>query len=193
MTRTGRPRGATSRKTTHQQGAWTWDGDRLASKIQQGPEEACWRWLGSRGPQGNLFGAYKRKASSEYQPQMTQANRLIYMQFKDKDCEDVSIRMRCGNKFCCNWNHFSAITPNYKQGITKEDIVIYKFSIDDEHFMAMPKTQQETIRNLAREYSQDNGIDWDWQLRWMKIKEEDLMLAELKYPGVLAQFARSTC
>lgn len=188
MARTGRPLGTQHRKTTHQHQGWTWDGDNLLSKIKQAGDLDCWTWLGSRGPQGNLFGAYLND-----QPRITQANRLIYTQFKGRDFTDVSIRMRCGNRYCCNPNHFNTLEPNYRNGQKKPPRPVYKFSLDDERFMSMTTAQQEEIRNLAREFSQDNGVDWEWRLRWMKIVEEDLVLAELKYPGVLAQFARSRC
>jgi hypothetical protein len=188
MAKHGRPLGSHHRKITQRWGAWSWDGDRLLTKIQQGPEALCWSWLGARGPQGNLFGAYKNNNQ-----QMTQANRLIYQQLKNKNCEDVQISMRCGNKWCCNINHMTAAQPNYKTGQSKVDFNIYKFTIDDDKFQSLTPEQQQAIRSLARDYSQDNGLDWEWALRWMKITEEDLVLAELKYPGILASFARSTC
>lgn len=96
----GRPRN-TPIKTTEQQGPWAWNGDKLMEKMQPGAPDECWTWLGSSGPHGLLFGARKNG-----RPQMTQANRLIYMTHFKENIEGYQVRMACKNKQCCNWNHF---------------------------------------------------------------------------------------
>jgi hypothetical protein len=88
-------------------GVWSWKPELLHKKIEQGPDDECWRWLGSISPHANLFGARKNNRA-----QMTQAARIIYMDRTGKDIEDIEIRHSCGNRFCCNWNHFVAI-PNH--------------------------------------------------------------------------------
>lgn len=112
--RVGRPLGYTPKNKgttlTHQQGAWAWNSPRLHAKIETGKKNECWSWLGSAGPSGNLYGAYKNG-----KPQMTQPNRLIYMEMTDSPAEDVAIYMRCHNRNCCNHNHFE-ILPNKVKG-----------------------------------------------------------------------------
>lgn len=102
----GRPR--INRTRTQSVGIWSWSRENLLDKIQVGAEEDCWTWLGSQGPSGNLFGAAKNS-----RPQMTQANRVIYMDRTGLDLENQQVRMRCGNKFCCNHNHFD-VKPHHR-------------------------------------------------------------------------------
>ncbi len=184
----GRPQGTKHRTITERMGVWSWDGLRLEQKVQKTTPELCWSWLGAKGPQGNLYGAYKND-----KPRMSQANRLFYMQTKGIDIADSSIQMRCGNKYCCNVQHMTAAQPNYKTGKNRPSIAFYKFSIDDDRFCGADPELQQLIRSLARDYAEENGIDWDWRVRWMKITEANTLLAEIKYPGVLAMFARSEC
>tara|TARA_R110000868_G_scaffold92333_3_gene256069 strand:+ start:1713 stop:2048 length:336 start_codon:yes stop_codon:yes gene_type:complete len=83
-------------------GEWHWNSDLLWKKIQKGvnPDD-CWTWLGSTSIHANLFGAYRNQLH-----QMTQANRIIYREVYDRDCEDISIGHTCKNKYCCNPSHF---------------------------------------------------------------------------------------
>lgn len=90
-------------------GAWAWNNQLLRSKVQEGSEDECWPWLGSKGPAGNLFGAVKLGRR-----QMTQANRLLFRSIYNVDCEDKEIRMTCGNRYCANWHHFE-VTVNHTQ------------------------------------------------------------------------------
>lgn len=124
-----RPRGRTpgwspgeTRVMTHQVAEWTWNHDKLLSKLVKGQHlDDCWQWLGSQGPQGNLFGAYKRKESGEYQAQMTQANRLMAMAETGEDLTGQCVFMRCGNRHCSNPRHF-VIQP--KKGADKRGIYV---------------------------------------------------------------------
>jgi hypothetical protein len=89
---------------THDQGQdeWTWNGALLLSKIDSAnrTDDECHPWLGSRGPNGNLFGANKNGGS-----QMTQANRLIYAQMTGENVFNMAVRMKCYDRYCANVNH----------------------------------------------------------------------------------------
>jgi hypothetical protein len=93
---------------THHVGEWAWNSPLLHSKIKV--KKGCWEWLGAKGPSGNLFGAYKNN-----RPQMTQPNRLLYMEMTDESAADISVYMSCQNKNCCNPAHFEVL-PNKVKG-----------------------------------------------------------------------------
>lgn len=100
----GRPKGYSpgpSRTITHQVGNWSWNSDNLHRRIVKTNEDKCWAWLGSSNAYGNIFGAYKNKHQ-----QMTQANRLLYMEIHNEPIDHLAVRMTCGNKHCSNPNHF---------------------------------------------------------------------------------------
>ena len=90
-------------------GEWQWNSTILWSKIIQTGDDDCWQWLGSRGPQTNLYGG--RKAD---RAQMSQARRFLYMDVFNRSCDDIQITHRCGNPFCMNWHHFEA-KPNNRR------------------------------------------------------------------------------
>ena len=97
---------AGERKTV---GAWEWNSTVLWNKIVKTDDASCWAWIGSVGPQTNLFGG--RKSG---QAQMTQARRILYRDVFGEDCDDKQIKHTCGNAFCMNWQHF-AVKPNQRK------------------------------------------------------------------------------
>jgi hypothetical protein len=100
----GRPKGYSPglrRVITHKVGAWTWNTNNLHRRIVKTTPDACWAWTGSKNDYGNIFGAYKNDHK-----QMTQANRLLYMEVHDLPIDNLSIKMTCKNRHCANWNHF---------------------------------------------------------------------------------------
>jgi len=107
-TSTGRPQGrppgyspGPSRKITHAIGQWTWDTEKLHSRIVKTGEDDCWSWTGSRNAHGNIFGAFKNGKQ-----QMTQANRLLYMEQVNDAIDHLAIKTLCKNRHCSNPNHF---------------------------------------------------------------------------------------
>jgi hypothetical protein len=90
-------------------GAWSWNSEVLWNKIVKTDDDSCWAWIGSRGPQTNLFGGRKHGEA-----QMTQARRILYRDVFNEDCDDLQIRHSCGNAFCMNWQHF-ATKPNQRR------------------------------------------------------------------------------
>jgi hypothetical protein len=80
-------------------------------------KDTCWAWLGSSGPNTNLFGAHKNNKG-----QMTQARRILYRDITGDDCDDLQITMRCKNAYCMNFGHMD-ITPNrrkyYSDGVLR--------------------------------------------------------------------------
>ena len=102
----GRPRGYSpglQRKITNHQGPWSWDTDKLNAKIRK-QAAGCYEWTGSTGPYTNLFGVYKNG-----KPQMTQANRIIYMERTGEDITNAQIMMTCHNRYCCRFEHMTAV------------------------------------------------------------------------------------
>ena len=97
---------AGERKTV---GDWEWNSTVFWSKIVKTDDESCWAWLGSVGPQTNLFGARKSGAA-----QMTQARRILFRDVFGEDCDDKQIKHTCGNPFCMNWQHFD-VKPNQRK------------------------------------------------------------------------------
>lgn len=106
------------RKITDQRDGWQWDRNKIAAKIIPAGEDDCWSWRGSRGPQGNLFGAYKLNERGIYQPQMTQANRMIARQHVDHSLEGYNIYMSCGNRSCTNFRHMQVVKVGSGRGKT---------------------------------------------------------------------------
>ena len=104
----GRPKGSfnkTSKKRiTHEIGPWAWDAENLMSKILRAEDHACWTWQGSMGPQGPLFGAFKRH-DGRLRTQMTQACRLLWQQTREEDVTDFQVKHHCGNRHCVNPDH----------------------------------------------------------------------------------------
>jgi len=92
-----------------QQGQWSWNDQRLWSKIKIIDPEHCYIWTGSMSPGGALFGAYKQQRS-----QMTQARRLVWMSVNNQSADDISINTICNNPSCCNPRHFK-IDKNRRQ------------------------------------------------------------------------------
>ena len=101
------------RKITHKIGEWSWDADRLFSKIEStdNPND-CYTWKGNKNKHVNLFGAYKNNLN-----QMNSANRLIYMTVNKEDISDYAVRMSCMNKHCSNERHMY-LELNRKQGLS---------------------------------------------------------------------------
>jgi hypothetical protein len=100
----GRPKGYSPgprRVITHQVGTWAWNTDTLHSRLVKTGKNFCWAWTGSRNDYGNIFGAYKNGHK-----QMTQANRLLFMELHNEPIDHLSIKMTCGNKHCSNPAHF---------------------------------------------------------------------------------------
>lgn len=100
----GRPPGipgAKTRTVTHQIGPWTWNSKSLHERIVKGSPDECWAWTGSRNQHSNIFGAYKNGSA-----QMTQSNRLLYMEETGFYPDGMSVYMKCGNRHCSNPNHF---------------------------------------------------------------------------------------
>jgi hypothetical protein len=113
----GRPKGYSPglrRKITHRVGAWSWNTETLHARIVKTEPNACWAWTGSKNPHGNIFGAFKNDHS-----QMTQTNRLLYMEKVMTPIDDVIVRMTCHNSYCCNPDHFEA-RPNKRRGPYKK-------------------------------------------------------------------------
>lgn len=90
-------------------GDWEWNSTILWNKIIKTDDASCWTWIGSVGPQTNLFGG--RKSG---QAQMTQARRILFMDVTGKDATEHQIKHTCGNAFCMNWQHFD-VKPNQRK------------------------------------------------------------------------------
>ena len=179
----GRPPGATNRIITHHVGNWSWDTNKLHAKIKKSDDTTCWEWTGSKGPQGNLFGAYKNGHT-----QMTQTNRILLMEKTGEPCEHLAIKMRCQNRYCCNPQHFSTITPNHRTKNRPGPTDMYRLTISEHRLQDQTKEMQDKIKDMAREFGHLSGIDWEWENRWMVMPASDLLIAQIKYADVLKLF-----
>jgi hypothetical protein len=99
---------------THHCEEWSWNSPLLHSKIQKGAPDECWEWLGARSQNGSLFGAEKNGEA-----RMAQPNRLLYMEQTGGTAADISVNMQCGNRWCCNHNHWR-IGANRSLGMRDE-------------------------------------------------------------------------
>lgn len=85
---------------------WCWSSDNFWRKVDRRGADECWPWLGSMGPAGPLFGAYKLHGVDEVRPQMTQARRILYAEHRDQMPRPLqSIYHSCGNSNCMNPAH----------------------------------------------------------------------------------------
>ena len=112
-THKGWNKGQQRRILTHRLGPWGWNTDYLHAKIVENPLGECWIWTGNSNKYGNLFGAYYNDNQ-----RMIQANRIIYMEYYQKDVSDYAVYMSCGNHHCCNPQH---MTLNYNKRKFKSD------------------------------------------------------------------------
>ena len=124
-------------------GEWTWNSDVLWSKIKQNPGE-CYEWLGSTGPNTNLFGAQRNGIG-----QMTQARRILYRDITGEDCSDLQITMRCMNAYCMNFEHFET-KPNQR-----------KYYLDG----TLRGTREKTDKQAGLQRRNLKQIDKEWYLR----------------------------
>ena len=93
-----------------QVGVWSWRSNLLWTKIQKGTNSNdCWIWLGNQSKHANLFGVYKNGLA-----QMTQAQRIIHREVTGEDCEEVSFKHSCGDRWCCNPDH-KMMYPNNRK------------------------------------------------------------------------------
>jgi len=167
-------------------GAWSWNSHHLHSKIIKGPKDLCWTWQGSKGPQGNLFGARKN-----LRPQMIQVNRLLLMEQLNHPIDNIAVKMRCGNRYCCNPNHFNYNQPNQRRP-DYQPIELFRLTISEHRFQHLSAEQHADIKAMAKEYAHNSGIDWEWENRWMIIAASDLLLAQIKYPDIMPLFTAQT-
>jgi hypothetical protein len=89
-------------------GDWAWSSELFWRKVTKGTDTACWAWTGSTSPYGPLFGAKKLKTDGTYQPQMTQARRILWAEHTGTYLADrQNIFHACGNKNCMNPDHLT--------------------------------------------------------------------------------------
>lgn len=60
-----------------------------------------------------------------------------------------------------------------------------QISIAEDQFMTTERKYQLRILDLAREFAENSGMDWEFQYRWMTMTEENYLLAELKYGDII--------
>lgn len=178
----GRPKGYSPGKlrlVDRQVGEWSWNSQRLNSKIQKSTDDECWTWTGSRGPQGNLFGAYKNNKQ-----QMTQANRLIYAEHTNKPIEGQQVRMACYNKTCCNPHHMTVGPQPYKPRDKKPKLKTTKTVIVSIGFEQQNRltAEQKFLAGIMLQECEilDQGIDIEFNTKWFKVNAEDWALAAIK-------------
>lgn len=60
-----------------------------------------------------------------------------------------------------------------------------QISISEEQFATTQRKYQLRILDLAREFAENSGIDWEFQYRFMIMTEENYFLAQLKYNDII--------
>lgn len=62
---------------------------------------------------------------------------------------------------------------------------MYKLSVAEYQFQTTTDQLRQQIKQLAQEYADDMGIDWEFEYRWMTIPDDAYLLAVLKYPTLV--------
>lgn len=89
-----------------QYGDWAWSSENFWRKIERRTDSECWPWLGSMGPAGPLFGAYRIDPFEQRTPQMTQARRILYAEHNRHMLEPKqAVYHSCLNSNCMNPLH----------------------------------------------------------------------------------------
>lgn len=96
-----------------QMGRFRWSSELFNRKIDTTPGyNACWPWLGSKGPAGPLFGVRIIQPDGTDLPRMTQARRIAWAEFTGSMLNQrQSIYHACGNKHCMNVQHYTLERP----------------------------------------------------------------------------------
>lgn len=59
---------------------------------------------------------------------------------------------------------------------------MYKLSLAEYQFATTTDELRSELLAMAREFSNQAGIDWQFEYRWMTMTDENYMLARLKHP-----------
>jgi len=87
-------------------GDWTWSSENFWRKVDKKTDDECWPWLGSMGPAGPLFGAYRIHLDGTHTPQMTQARRILFTEHTGRRLESFEpVYHKCCNSNCMNPLH----------------------------------------------------------------------------------------
>lgn len=83
---------------------------RFVAKIEFGPFDVCWPWIGGRTPQG--YGHFRLGGST------TTAQRVAYAVYRGDVEPGLTIDHLCGNPSCVNPAHLDAVThlENLRRG-----------------------------------------------------------------------------
>lgn len=63
-----------------------------------------------------------------------------------------------------------------------------RLAITEYQYASTTDEVRKQIHAMMQEYSQNSGIDWQFEYRWADFLEEDYLLALLKYQSLLANF-----
>jgi len=61
---------------------------------------------------------------------------------------------------------------------------MYKLSMNEYQFQNCTDAERAQIKSVAEEYADNQGIDWEYEYRWMTMPSSCLMLALIKYPNI---------
>jgi hypothetical protein len=172
-----------TRSLTHQVGEWSWNTHHLHKRIQQQDDNQCWTWVGSQTPHGNIFGAYKNG-----RPQMTQSNRLLYMEQTGEPATAVSVHMACGNRHCSNPSHFEIVVEN-----RPDRPQYWQLTISYELHSQLTDREKTDLSLLCKEFALRSGADFDCEYKWMTVSAQNLFLAKIKYPHAVSLLAARLC
>ncbi len=59
---------------------------------------------------------------------------------------------------------------------------MYKLIINEYQFQNCTLTEHHDLKSMAQDFAELQGIDWEYEYRWMTMTPQSLMLAKIKYP-----------
>ncbi len=62
---------------------------------------------------------------------------------------------------------------------------MYKISVAEYQFQTTTDELRQLIKQMAEDFAQDQGIDWQFEYRWMTMTDQAFLLAKLKYPKLI--------
>ena len=94
-------------------GQFRWSSELFNRKIKPSLDPlACYEWIGSRGPQGPLYGVRKIQPDGTDRAQMTQARRVLYAEHTGQWLPaQTAVYHACGNRNCMNIQHYTLQRP----------------------------------------------------------------------------------
>lgn len=66
------------------------------------------------------------------------------------------------------------------------EITKYKLSVAEYQFQTTTDAIRQEIKQMAELFADNMGIDWEFDLRWMTMTEENYLLAQIKHAKLIS-------